>query len=88
MYVLNDFSLLNSSLNPVMYFPNESNGLPPSLTCRAIALAPFKCLIGYLNLSPSEDSMKIDSILCVRPPATDWSTGLECFITSLASPID
>ena len=53
-----------------------------------IPVGDYKIIVTYIGYEPIEDSIKIDSILCERPPATDWSTGLECLITSLASPID
>ena len=45
-----------------------------------MALAPAKCLNGYLNLSPSPFSMKSALILLDLDPGTSSSTFLECLI--------
>ena len=52
-YLVNAPNVLMSAHISAIYSPNASYGLPPSDTCLAIALPPYSCVNGSLNLSPS-----------------------------------
>ena len=82
-YLENEFSFAISSDVFTMCSPNSSCGLPPLATCLVIALAPARCVNGYLNLSPSSFSMYNDCICLDLAPGTSSSTLPECLIINL-----
>ena len=69
---------------PVIDWPTSSYGVPPACTCLVIALAPFKCMNGYLNLSPSAFSTYNALMFLDLEPGISSLTGLRCLINSLA----